>query len=68
MTDEQEPVVPENRCKNPDDERKPEQQQRFMICVRCNAVLHVPPSGVGRRVKCPTCGHKQFESDPEARN
>ncbi len=41
---------------------------RSMLCVRCRAVLAVPPGGEGRRVKCPRCGHKQMASDPEGNN
>jgi hypothetical protein len=51
-----------------DSAKKASPQPRSMLCVRCRAVLTVPPDGEGRRVKCPKRGHKQPASDPEGKN
>ena len=60
--------MPRKPHRAPDNAPEPEECRRFMVCVRCLAVLNVPPGGEGRRVRCPACGHKQIESDPEGRN
>lgn len=40
---------------------------RTIRCTQCGVTLNLPPEAIGRRLKCPKCGHK-FASTPADAN